>query len=113
MTEEQFRLTLHAHRFVWVYGYNSREQLRDDLGTGLKKHVDLARGAVCYIAPIRPPFNRCICSFARVLLSGSKCDGARCPRVGRDTRGGHVRLKNNYREYEWLSGGCRRVFVFY
>ncbi|CAN0479746.1 unnamed protein product, partial [Scytosiphon promiscuus] len=43
MTEEQFRLTLHAHILVWVYGYNDREQLRDDLGTSLQKHVDLAR----------------------------------------------------------------------
>ncbi|CAN0473777.1 unnamed protein product, partial [Laminaria digitata] len=31
MTEEQFRLTLHAHLLVWVYGYSSPEQLRDNL----------------------------------------------------------------------------------
>ena len=67
MTEERFRLALHTPLFVWVYGYNSREQLRDDLGTNLKKHVNLARCVVCYIAPLRPPFNRCICSYARVL----------------------------------------------
>ncbi|CAN0489145.1 unnamed protein product, partial [Laminaria digitata] len=30
MTEEQFRLTLHAHLLVWVYGYSSPEHLRDD-----------------------------------------------------------------------------------
>eukprot|EP00904_Undaria_pinnatifida_P001808 jgi/Undpi1/11628/HiC_scaffold_35.g13923.m1 len=42
MTEERFRLALHTPLFVWVYGYNSREQLRDDLGTNLKKHVNLA-----------------------------------------------------------------------
>ena len=67
MTEEQFRLSLHAHLLVWVYGYNSHEQLTDNLGASLKKHVDLARRAVCSIAPIRPPFHRCICFYARVL----------------------------------------------
>ncbi|CAN0593808.1 unnamed protein product, partial [Laminaria digitata] len=43
MTGEQFRLTLHAHLLVWVYGYSSPEQLRDDLETSLERHVELAR----------------------------------------------------------------------
>ncbi|CAN0365278.1 unnamed protein product, partial [Laminaria digitata] len=43
MTEEQFRPTLHAHLLVWVYGYSSPEQLCDDLGTSLERHVELAR----------------------------------------------------------------------
>ncbi|CAM9560310.1 unnamed protein product, partial [Laminaria digitata] len=42
MTEEQFRLTLHAHLLVWVYGC-SPENVRDDLGTSLERHVELAR----------------------------------------------------------------------
>ena len=33
MIEEHFRLTLHAHLLVWVYGYSSCDQLREDLGT--------------------------------------------------------------------------------
>ena len=33
MTEEHFRLTLHAHLRVWVYGYSSPDQLWEDLGT--------------------------------------------------------------------------------
>ena len=37
MTEEQFWVTFHAHILVWVYGYNSHEQMRDYLGTTLKK----------------------------------------------------------------------------
>ena len=42
MTEEQSRLTLHAHLLVWVYGYSSRNQRRDDLGTNLETRVALA-----------------------------------------------------------------------
>ena len=36
MIEWQFRPKFHARLLVWVYGYNSREKLRDDLGTSLK-----------------------------------------------------------------------------
>ena len=43
LSEEQFRLTRHAHLLVWVYLYSSSEQLRDDLGTSLELHVDLVR----------------------------------------------------------------------
>ena len=64
MTEEQFRLTLHTHLLVRVYGYSSREQLRDDLGTSLKKHVDFARYGFIISRRFDP---RCLCSYARVL----------------------------------------------
>ena len=45
MTEEKFRLTLHGHLLVRIYGYNSREQLRDHLGTNQKKKTS-SRGVI-------------------------------------------------------------------
>lgn len=36
MTQEKFRLTSLAHLLVWVCGYNSGEQLREDVGISLK-----------------------------------------------------------------------------
>ena len=76
MTEEQSRLTLHARRLVWVYGYNSREQLRDDLGTSLQNHVDLARYGVSL--SLRPPPNSASstlmrCFFRSKIHWASKC----------------------------------------
>lgn len=43
MTEEQFRLMLHAHLLVWVHGFTSREHLHDDVGSSLEKHAQLAK----------------------------------------------------------------------
>ncbi|CAM9698129.1 unnamed protein product, partial [Ectocarpus fasciculatus] len=50
MTEEQHRLMLHGHLMVWVHGFTSREQLRQDVGGSLKKHADLAKyiGRIIY-----------------------------------------------------------------
>ena len=43
MTEEHFRLTLHAHLPVRVYGDSGRDQLREDLDTSSKKDAALAK----------------------------------------------------------------------
>ena len=43
MTELHFKLTLHAHLLLWVYRYSSRDQVREDLGTSLKKRAALAK----------------------------------------------------------------------
>ncbi|CAN0076480.1 unnamed protein product, partial [Ectocarpus sp. 13 AM-2016] len=50
MTEEQHRLMLHGHLMVWVHGFTSREQLRQDVGYSLKKHAELAKyiGRIIY-----------------------------------------------------------------
>ncbi|CAN0522323.1 unnamed protein product, partial [Ectocarpus sp. 8 AP-2014] len=50
MTEEQHRLMLHGHLMVWVHGFTSREQLRNDVGHNLKKHAELAKyiGRIIY-----------------------------------------------------------------
>ncbi|CAM9810158.1 unnamed protein product, partial [Ectocarpus sp. 13 AM-2016] len=50
MTEEQHRLMLHGHLMVWVHGFTSREQLRNDLGHILKKHTERAKyiGRIIY-----------------------------------------------------------------
>ncbi|CAM9404245.1 unnamed protein product, partial [Ectocarpus sp. 4 AP-2014] len=42
MTEEKNRLMLHGHLMVWVHGFTSLEQLRNDIGHSLKKHAELA-----------------------------------------------------------------------
>ena len=54
MTEEQFRLTLHAHILVWVHGYSSRGRLRNDQGASPKKDVELARGVIVLSRPSTP-----------------------------------------------------------
>ena len=54
---------------MWVDGYNSREQLRDDLGTNLIKHVDLARYGVSL--SIRLPPNSAFSSLIRPLVQSS------------------------------------------
>ncbi|CAN0520851.1 unnamed protein product, partial [Ectocarpus sp. 12 AP-2014] len=50
MTEEQHRLMLHGHLMVWVHGFTSREQLRNDIGHSLKKHAELGKyiGRIIY-----------------------------------------------------------------
>lgn len=42
MTEEQRKLTLHAHMLVWVYGFNGVDLLREEIGGDVALHVRLA-----------------------------------------------------------------------
>eukprot|EP00904_Undaria_pinnatifida_P002722 jgi/Undpi1/12450/HiC_scaffold_5.g02121.m1 len=46
MTQEKFRLTSLAHLLVWVCGYNSGEQLREDTYPGMQEITSSGRVAV-------------------------------------------------------------------
>ena len=82
---------MHAHLLVWVRLQQPRAPERRP-GDKPEKNIELAR-CYCYIAPVC--FRITNASFPARGYCSLHSHAARYRRVGRDTRGGHIRLTDN------------------